>query len=230
MMNAVKLNKSVKITHAARWAPMVKVGGSIVEGKKKLATVFIAMSGQEERLDTIGGVPVRRYDIAPYLDGTNPLSRQVPVRGTWTVKATTEGPNAVAVRLSRRLGQRVTMRLRAVYAMSTGSTPYAGSVPELPRWTWAIEPGKALTITQAPEEGEADTFGAALWRAWTRAVEILAADGGARASQRIPGAGLPADQELWLPERVERLRTIAPEAPRARMVAPKKGPQGALFG
>jgi hypothetical protein len=230
MIPAVKLGKAVKVTNAGRWAPVWKVAGYVVEGKKRLAPITVSASGQEERLDTIGGVPVRRYDVAPYLDGTNPLSRKVPVRGTWKVKATAQGNNAVAVVLSRRLGRRVELQLSASYPLSTGGNPYAGSVPELPRWRWAIVPGSALAITQAPEEGEADTYGAALWRAWTRAVEILAADGGARASQRIPAAGLPADEEVWLPARVDRLRLAEPDAPRARSIPAKKAPQGALFG
>jgi len=230
MIPSVKLGKSVKVTNAARWAPVWKVSGYVVEGKKRLAPITVSASGQEERLDTIGGVPMRRFDVAPYLDGTNPLSRKVPVRGTWRVKAAAEGANSIGVVLSRRLGRRVEMRISTVYPLSTGSTPYAGSTPELPRWRWSIVPGAALAITQAPEEGEADTYGAALWRAWTRAVEILAADGGARASQRIPAAGLPTDEEVWLPARVDRLRSAEVEAPKARTMTPKKPPQGALFG
>jgi len=230
MTQGIKLSKSVKVIHAARWSPVFKVSGHVVEGKKRLAPIVLAVNGQEERLDTIGGVPTRRYDVAPYLDGTNPLSRAVPVRGTWKVKATTEGPNAILVTLSRRLGRRVELRLSAVYPLSTGRTPYAGGVPDLPRWRWELLPGGALAITQGPEEAEADTYGAALWRAWTRAVEVLAADGGARASQRVPAAGLPADQELWLPLRVDRLRRAEEEAPKARTAPPKKQAQGALFG
>lgn len=230
MNAAVKLNKSVKVTHAGRWSPVVRVTGHVVEKKKRLAPVLVAFSGQEERLDTIGGVPVRRFEVAPYLDGTNPLSRAVPVRGVWRVKAHTEGSNAIAVTCVRRLGRKLEMRLSAVYLLSTGANPYAGGVPELPRWRWSLTPGSALAVTQGPEEGEADTYGAALWKAWTRAVEVLAADGGARASQRVPPAGLPADQELWLPLRVDRLRRAEEEAPKAKMATPKKPAQSALFG
>lgn len=230
MSQGIKLSKSVKVTHAARWSPAFKVSGHVVEGKKRLAPISLAVNGQEERLDTIGGVPLRRFDIAPYLNGTNPLSRAVPVRGVWRVRATTEGPNAMLVTLTRRLGRRVELRLSAVYSLSTGRTPYAGGVPDLPRWKWELLPGGALAITQGPEEGEADTYGAALWRAWTRAVEVLAADGGARASQRVPATGLPEDQELWLPLRVDRLRRAEEEGPKARTAPPKKQAQGALFG
>lgn len=230
MNAAVKLNKSVKVTHAARWSPIVRVTGHVVEKKKRLAPILIAFSGQEERLDTIGGVPIRRFDVAPYLNGTNPLSRAVPVRGTWRVRATTEGPNAVLITCARRLGRRVELRLSAVYQLSTGSNPYAGGVPDLPRWRWSILPGAALALTQGPEEGDADTYGAALWKAWTRAVEILAADGGARASQRIPAGGLPEDQEVWLPARVDRLRRADEETPKARTAPTRRPAQGALFG
>jgi len=228
-MITAKLNKSVKVTHAARWAPVVKVSGGVYDKGRRQAFIALYLSGTEERFDTIGGVPTRRYDVAPYLDSTNPVSRRVPVRGTWRVKAKIIG-NAIQVVCVRRLGQRVTLTLATEYPLSTGSDPYAGKAPELPRWRWTLTPGPALILAQSEEAGESETFGAALWRAWTRAVEVLAADGGARSSQRVPKAGLPADEELWLPARVDRLRAGEAEAPKAKAAAPKPRAQGALFG